>query len=190
MHCRRSADSGMIPTILQGRCQWPMSGRCVVTPMFRDDEVIGRSPVLGRANRRVHAAPDRARPDLRRSGGDRDRERAPVRRGAGADRRPEEALQQQTATADVLKVISRSAFDLQTRARYADRVGRRSSAAPWRDSLHLRDDDVFEFMAQYGRARRRRWPSCLEGRRSRPAARLPSATIRTARVMHYATVVR
>ena len=36
---------------------------------------------------RVHPAPHRPRPDLRRPGGDRDRERPAVRRGAGADAR-------------------------------------------------------------------------------------------------------
>ena len=47
-----------------------------------------------------------------------------------------EALQQQTATADVLKVISRSAFDLQTGAGYAGRI--RGASMRCRDGLIFR----------------------------------------------------
>ena len=57
----------------------------------------------------------------------------------------EEALQQQTATADVLKVISRSAFDLAGRVRDAGRRPRSRLCDASGGAILRRDGDVFRY---------------------------------------------
>ncbi len=60
-----------------------------------------------------------------------------------------EALQQQTATADVLKVISRSAFDLHTVTSAILQTAAQLCRAPL-GTLHLRDGDVCRLTTQFG----------------------------------------
>ena len=117
-------------------------GRAIhlAVPMLKDDELIGAISSTARRSA-LHRQADRAGEELRQPGRDRDREHAPAQRAAP----PPESLQQQTATAEVLKVISSSPGDsagVRRHARECDRVCEASSATcgsargngfrPWR----------------------------------------------------------
>ena len=75
----------------------------------------------------------------------------------------QEALAQQTATADVLKVISRSAFDLQTVLDTLARSAVELSGAVG-GAIHIREGDSFPFRGSFGSSRQ-----FVEFMRGRPA---------------------
>ena len=79
----------------------------LLVPMLKEGELIGAISIYRKEVRAVRRKAGRAGHELREAGRHRYREHAPAQRTA------RESLQQQTATADVLEVISRSAFDLQ-----------------------------------------------------------------------------
>ena len=78
----------------------------LVVPMLKEDELVGAIAIYRKEVLPVYRQADRAGAELRRAGRHRHREHAAAQRAARI------ASQQQTATADVLKVISQSPGDL------------------------------------------------------------------------------
>ena len=108
------------------------SWRC---PMLREGITVGAIVVWRARGQALHGQADRASPDLRRPGGDRHRERAAVQELETRNRELTEALEQQTATAEILRVIASSPTDLQPVMERSSRAPRGCAAAT--DSTHL-----------------------------------------------------
>ncbi len=111
-------------------------------PLFREGQVIG---VFVLARRRVEPFTER-QIELATTFAD---QAAIAINNVGLFNETQEALQQQTATAEVLKVISRSAFDLNLATSTILEAAARLCRAPLA-TLHLRDGEVCRLVTQFG----------------------------------------
>ena len=85
----------------------------LATPLLREGIPIGVIRIRRTEVRPFTGQADRASQNFRRPSRDRDRERAPVQRTQERNAELREALEHQTATAEVLGIISRSPTDVQ-----------------------------------------------------------------------------
>jgi len=108
----------------------------LLVPMLKDNEVVGEVAIY---RTEVRAFTDRqiaAHRELRRPGGDRDRERAPVKELEARNEDLGQLLDRQTATAEILGVIAGSPTDAQpvfdAVARNAAQLCEATNALVWR----------------------------------------------------------
>ena len=91
----------------------PACAVILAVPMLKEDDLIGVIRHLPPGGPSIYRQADRVGTELRRASGHRHREYAAAQRTAPAYRRSDRGLEQQTATSEVLRVISSSPGELQ-----------------------------------------------------------------------------